>query len=291
MKSNMSKGTIMPVAIGIGLVLFVLVIVFFSKLYYVSPGNVGIMVYKSGQNEKGVSETPLNPGWGFRKLFTEEVVEYPTFLQTAVWTKLDTEGSENDDSITANTKEGLPVNIDISMSYTLESAKIPDLYTKYRSDISNIQATFLRQSVRQAIQDVFGGYTVEDVYGAKKQEIVAKIQGLLVERLTQDGFNFQQFTINEIRLPEQVVASINQKIKAGQEVLTAQQELAKVKIEAEKRIAQATAEAEAIAIQAKAVTQQGGQAYVDLQWINKWNGALPTTQMGGAVTPLVSINK
>ena len=51
-----------------------------------------------------------------------------------------------------------------------------------------------------------------------------------------------------------------------------------VKFEAEQRIAQARGEAEAIKIQAAAITQQGGQDYVNLQWIKAWGD-------GGAQVP------
>ena len=45
------------------------------------------------------------------------------------------EGSKEDESITANTKEGLAVNMDVSISYTLDPNRIPDLYVKYRAEI------------------------------------------------------------------------------------------------------------------------------------------------------------
>ncbi len=127
-----SAGVIATIVI---IVLVIVAIMMWAEVYYVSPGNVGILVLKSGQNEKGVSDKPLSPGWGFRSLFTEDVFEYPTYLQTAIWTKSSQEGSKEDESITANTKEGLAVNMDVSISYTLDPNRIPDLYVKYRAEI------------------------------------------------------------------------------------------------------------------------------------------------------------
>jgi regulator of protease activity HflC (stomatin/prohibitin superfamily) len=294
----MNKAKLAMVIIFAALVIIFIILT--AKVYYINPGNVGVLIFKGGQNTKGVSDTPLTPGWGFRKLFTEEVKEYPTFLQTAIWTKSSIEGSKNDDSITANSTEGVPVNIDVSVSYTLNPAKVPDIYVKYRSAIDGIQNTFLRQSIRQAVQDTFGSYTVEDIYGPKKQEMAVKILSKLTDGVGQDGFNFTQFTINEVRLPANIMASINQKIQAGQDALKAEQTLKRIQIEAEQkiaeakgtseaRIANAKAEAEAIRIQAEAIQSQGGADYVQLKSIEKWNGILPTQMIPGSTVPFINL--
>ena len=56
-----------------------------------------------------------------------------------------------------------------------------------------------------------------------------------------------------------------------------------VKFEKEQRIAQAQGEAEAIRIQAQAITQQGGESYVNLKWVEAWEkggSKVPTTIIG-----------
>lgn len=273
-----------------------------TKLYYVNPGNVGVLIQKGGQSAKGVADTPIQPGYGFRQLFTEDVEEYPTFLQTAIWTKSSAEGNTGDESITANSREGVAVSVDVSLSYTLDAIKVPDIYVKYRSDITGIQNTYLRQSVRQSVQDTFGDYSVEEIYGPKKQEIAGKVLAALVAGVGKDGFNFSQFTINEIRLPDAVMSSINQKIQAGQDALKAEQILKQKTVEAQQKVAEAKgnadarltnakAEAEAIKIQAAAIQSQGGADYVTLQAISKWDGKLPAQFIPGQTVPFLSVIK
>jgi regulator of protease activity HflC (stomatin/prohibitin superfamily) len=294
MKKN-QQGFIGIAASVIGTILLILAFVVIAKSYYIAPGNVGILVYKGGQNAKGVSDKPLTPGWGFRKLFTEDVFEYPTYLQTAIWVKASNEGSNNDDSVTANSKEGVSINIDVSASYTLDANKVPDIYVKYRATIGDIQKTYLRQSVRQSVQDTFGNYSVEEIYGPKKQEIASKILASLTDGVGEDGFNFSQFTINEVRLPENIMGSINEKIKAGQDLkrikIEADQKVAEAKGNAEARLANAKAEAEAIKIQAAAIQSQGGADYVQLKAIEKWNGSLPAQMIPGAAVPFLNLTK
>lgn len=50
--------------------------------------------------------------------------------------------------------------------------------------------------------------------------------------------------------------------------------------------------AAAAAAAAEAINKQGGAEYVQLKWIEKWNGALPTTQLAaGSATPLIHLPK
>lgn len=67
--------------------------------------------------------------------------------------------------------------------------------------------------------------------------------------------------------------------------------LAKIKYLAEQKVATATADATAIAIQAKAVTSQGGKDYVQLKAIEKWDGHLPTQMAPNAAVPFIDLTK
>jgi regulator of protease activity HflC (stomatin/prohibitin superfamily) len=85
--------------------------------------------------------------------------------------------------------------------------------------------------------------------------------------------------IIDFQFSEDFNNAIEQKVKAEQEALTQKNKLEQVKYEAEQRVAQATAEAKAILIQAQAIQSNGGQNYVNLKWIEKWNGAVAQYQL------------
>ena len=76
---------------------------------------------------------------------------------------------------------------------------------------------------------------------------------------------------------------------AEQNALAAKNKLAQVEYEAKQRITQATAEAEAIKIQASAIQSQGGKDYVALKWVEKWDGHQPQIVLGAGSTPLINI--
>ena len=90
-----------------------------------------------------------------------------------------------------------------------------------------------------------------------------------------------------------VMSLINResKVIATQNKLKAEQDLERIKVEANSRIAQAKGEAEAISIQAQAIQSNGGANYVQLQWIEKWDGKLPDTVVGADSKTLMNIGK
>ena len=49
------------------------------------------------------------------------------------------------------------------------------------------------------------------------------------------------------------------------------------------------AEAEAIRIQANAINSQGGEDYVNLKAIEKWDGVLPTQFVPNAAVPFLTL--
>jgi len=90
-----------------------------SSCERIGPGHVGIKINMSG-TYRGVEDVPLVTGWVFYMPGVTQVLDYPTFVHTAVWTKSLDEGNDGvNEEITFNTKEGTNVSGDISLSYSL----------------------------------------------------------------------------------------------------------------------------------------------------------------------------
>ncbi len=273
----------------------VILLFFFDTTIYIPPGHVGVFINKiSGK----VHEEPLHSGYRFKLPFFQQIIEYPFYMQTIILTKSSTEGSPNNDEINVNSIEGQPVSCDVSLSYTLVPEKVPFLYTSFRQNIENISHGFIRQTIRQAMQEVVGKMAIADFLGRYKAEAVSKIEEALQLRLKQYGFNIKQFTLNEIRPPESVIQAIEQKNIMGQDALRAQNELLKVKYEAQQRIEKAKGGAKSILeiaqAQAKAnniLSQSITETLVQYKSIEKWDGNMPTVSTkGGGAVPLININ-
>jgi regulator of protease activity HflC (stomatin/prohibitin superfamily) len=259
----------------------------------VNPGYVGIVIHRAGG---GVDKTPLGPGLHMRNPLATGIEEYPVFMQTLVLAKSATEGSLNNDEINVNSKEGQPISLDVSMSFELDQDKAPGLYTTFRRDIQAIQHGYVKQSIRQALQEVVGNEEIAAVIGPKKAEAVNQTTVLLSQRLAQYGIIVKQFTINELRAPPAVIEAINQKNVMQQQALTAQNELQKNTFQAQGDSIKAAGQAKAILSLAQSQAQANELLsrsvtanLVQYEMAKKWDGKMP--QVSGSAIPMLQLGK
>jgi regulator of protease activity HflC (stomatin/prohibitin superfamily) len=263
-----------------------------STVTYVNPGYVGIVIHRAGG---GVDKTPLGPGLHMRNPLTTGIEEYPVFMQTLVLSN-GGDGSRSNDEINVNSKEGQPVSLDVSMSFELDPDRTPNLYSTFRRDISAIQHGYVKQAIRQALQEVVGNEEIAAVIGPKKAEAVNQTQQLLSQRLSQYGIVVKQFTINELRAPQAVIEAINQKNVMQQQALTAQNELQKNQFQAQGDSIKAAGQAKAILAVAEAQSKANEMLarsvttnLVQYEMAKKWDGKMP--QVSGGAMPLLQLGK
>lgn len=280
---------LLGVAAGIIVLLFLIP----NTVTYVNPGYVGIVIHRAGG---GVDPKPLSAGLHLRNPLTTGIEEYPIFMQTLVLTKAASEGSQNNDEINVNSKEGQPLSLDVSMSFEIDPDKAPYLYTSFRRDIGSIQHTYVKQTIRQALQEVIGNEEIAAVIGPKKAEAVARTQQLIAERLMPYGFIVKQFSMNEFRAPPSVIEAINQKNVMQQQALTAQNELQKNTFQAQGDSIKAAGRAKAILTEAEAqaranelLSRSITGTLVQYEMAKRWNGQMP--QVSGSAMPMIQLAK
>lgn len=257
----------------------------------VGPGNVGIVVSMAGSN-KGVSEIPTTTGWVFYNPMGTTVLEYPTFVQSAVWTKNAQEGHPINEEISFTTGDQMQVYADISLAYQLNPSKVPAFYVKFRSDdLDQFTHGFLRNLARQKFDDVAGKYKIEQVMG-DNGPFLKEVRATLQADLDPIGVELQQFGfIGAPRPPEPVITSINAKVQATQIAIQKENEVRQAQADAAKVVAQAqgyadalikrsTAEAEANKRIAESVTPN----LIEFEKAKRWDGKLPqVTSSGGTL--------
>jgi regulator of protease activity HflC (stomatin/prohibitin superfamily) len=258
---------------------------------YINPGYVGIVIHRAGG---GVDPTPLGPGVHPRIPFATGIEEYPVFLKTLVLTRSGSEASATNDEINVNSVEGQPLSLDVSLSFEIDPAQTPKLYSTFRTDINMITHGFVKQTIRQALQEVIGQEPVADVIGPKKAEATNRTLALIATRLAPYGFQVKQFTINELRAPSTVMDAINTKNVMQQQALTAQNELQKNQFQAQGDSIKAAGRAKAITAEAEAQARANEllarsitPTLVQYELTKKWDGKLP--QVSGGGTPLIQL--
>ncbi|MGI8498816.1 MAG: prohibitin family protein [Gemmatimonadaceae bacterium] len=279
----------------LGIVFGVVLLLYLMRttVVYINPGHVGIIINRTGG---GISAIPLGPGLHLRNPLTTGIMEYPTYMQTLVLTKSATEGSLNNDEINVNSVEGQPLSLDVSMSFELDASKVPLLYTTFRTDVKIIEHSYVKQAIRQALQEIVGNEPIADVIGPKKAEATARVSDLIGSRLAKYGILVKQFTINELRAPAAVIEAINQKNVMQQQSLTAQNEPQKNTYQAQGDSIKAAGRAKAILAEAEAqakanqlLAQSITTTLVQYEMTKKWNGQMP--MVSGSAVPMIQLPK
>ena len=281
----------------VSLIVIVCSMFLFGACSRVPAGHVGVKVYLLGGN-KGVDieEMPVGRYWVG---FNEELYIFPIFQQNYVWTKDSREGSPDDESFTFQTKEGMEVNADIGISYSIDPKMVTKLFQTYRKGVDEITNIYLRNHVRDAINQIASTMPVESVYGEGKAKMLVEVQKLVTDKVSPLGIKIDKiYMIGTFRLPKPVLDALNSKIEATQKAQQLENEIRGKEAEAKKLVAEATGKAEARMKEAKAeadandlITNSITPTLVEYMKVQKWNGVGPTTLLGSGTTPIVNLAK
>lgn len=269
-----------------------LVAVLLGACSKVPAGNVGVIVNLYGA-EKGVSEKEVGVG-RYWLSWNEELYLFPTFTQNDTWRQ----EKDKDESITFQTgKDGMVVNADFGITFRVDPGKVTTLFQTYRRGIGEISDIYLRNLVRDAVNEKAADYSADDAYGRKKNELVDSVEASVRAFVADKGIIVEKvYLIGEMRLPKQVRDAIDEKNKALQTTLQREQEIIKAKAEAEIKIAEARGRAESILLEARAQAEANKLVAASItpelvryRALDKWNGELPRLNGGGAV-PFIDVS-
>lgn len=189
-------------------------------------------------------------------------------------------------------------DFDFDLYFRIDPSKAADLLMKYRGDLSvadkdgaqMIGVNLITRTAREAAYRVAAEIPAAEMH-TKRTEIAAGISKVMQDELDKDAgkgaFTITNVIVRNIVTDPALEEAIKQAGKAQFEISRKQQEIAIAKAEAERKRVEAQGEADAIRIKTQAISAQGGDDYVRLQAISKWDGKLPTTT-GGAV-PFINV--
>ena len=274
----------------------------------VDAGHVGIRVKLAG-SDRGVQDMPVVTGWVFYNPITEQIVIFPTSVQNVVWTANAHEGRPIDESITFSSAEGVNVNADVGLSFHIEPSLAPKLYGRFRqNDMMALADGYVRNTVREAFNDVASKMPVQDIYGAGKSKMLGDVTKECRDVLGKDGFVIDQLTINgALRLPQNVADAINRAMEATQNAIQSENRVRQVRAEADQAITQAhgaaeaarqkaQGDADALLIRARSEAKANeiirlstSPAVLQYRALEHWDGKLPTYNAGGQL-PLLTFD-
>lgn len=254
----------------------------------VSAGYVGIKSTVVGTG-RGMQDAAVGPAWVFYNMFSESVFEYPTFVQTTVWTQNTTEGKPVNEEITFTNKDRMQINADISLAYQLHAEQAAGFYLKFRSDdMEKFTDGIMRNWAREKFDNVAGRYSIDQIMGDNAQ-FLAEVRKDFQEELTPIGVQLIQFGfIGAPRPPQSVIDSINLNVKATQIAQQKQNEVMQATADSQKEVAKAQGDATATLARAEAqakankmLAESLSPTLVQYRMIDRWDGVMPLVQGGG----------
>lgn len=242
---NVSKtGSIKPIIITtiIGLILGVV----FSMIRVVPAGYVGIVDFFGR-----VSPLPLNSGINFVNPLSRVV-------------KMSVRTHENMEIMSVPSKEGLTINLDISILYKLDPQKAVDIYKTVGPNYRDI---VIIPQFRAAARGVTVAHEAKALYTSEREMLAQAIHDSLKDLVVGRGIVLERVLLRSITLPTTLSQAIEQKLKAEQEAERMKFILQKETQEAERKRVEASGIRDAQSIIDQSLTSQ----YLDYLWINTLN--------------------
>lgn len=269
------------------LVTGIISVVLLSLVIMITAQEVGVVV-----TPKGVRSDELHTGW-HTVMPWNDVFRMDKTVWVYTCAQATTEGAKpNADAVWAPTKDGIKMGFDVSVSWRINSDEASWIYSNVSENDGGddgrylwLEENVIRPKLKSALALTVSNFTPIEVYSIKRQEIQDEVITRIRQEIAPFKLILEQVDLREVYYNPEYEAAINNKKLAEQEALrlfevTKQQEELKKQEVIKKDIAILKAEGESKALQIKGQSISNNPRIIDLEWINKWNGQLPTYMLG-----------
>lgn len=255
----------------IGVIVLFLIITLCSSFKTVPTGYVGVKT-QFGK----VQGDMLNEGINFKVPYIEKIV------------LIDCRTKKVEVNNGAASKDLQDVNLKIVVNYSVNKDYANKLYQSVGVDY---EAVVVSPAILESIKSVAAKYTAEELI-TKRQEVSGLMFETLSVRLKDRGFTIVDLSITDLNFSDAYNQAIEQKQVAQQNAQKAQYELEQAKVENERKIENAKAEAEVMKLQNQEITDKTlklKELEIKDALIKKWDGKYPTTMLGDSSSVLFGI--
>lgn len=255
-----------------------------STVGTVSAGERGV------RTRLGAVVGTVNPGLYVKVPFIEKIHRMDVRTRTINYDKNGHEGDALDTSqLSGASKDLQDVWIGVVVNYHLNPERAAEIFSQYKST-ENYEANVIEPIVREVVKTKSAQFTAEELV-TKRAQYGDEVNRELVDRLAQKDAILERFSVTNFEFSASFSAAIEAKVTAVQNAEAQKNKLEQVKYEAQQTIETAKATAEAQRIQAQSLAAQGGEDFVALKAIEKWDGKLPVQMIPGSAVPFVNLTK
>jgi prohibitin 2 len=247
--------------IGVGIILFVIILMASSGTFVVHPGFRGVEIIMGK-----VTPGPKKEGFGFKvPLMTH--VEYVSIRQQTA-----------EDQAECYSADLQQIHIELRVLYRVPESSVVKLYQDYDGEPFE---SLVAPRVHEALKEVAALQSAEQIV-KNREQIKTKALDLarqkltVTDRATQKSSTLiviEDIVIQNIRLTKELEHAIESKMVQEQEAQRSKYVQQRAQIEADTAVIKARGEAESIRIRGEALKEN--PTFVELQVVDKWDGVAP----------------
>lgn len=254
-------------------ILLVALIILFGSFGTIAAGERGI------KTRFGAVVGTVPQGLYFKLPLVEDVTKMDVRTQSFI--------ADKDAPLSAASNDLQDTKLAVVVNYHIDPSTVQDIYQQYGS-AETYYNTIVNPLLAATIKAIASQYTAADQI-QKRSEMSLKTLTALQTAFEGKNVIVEKADITDISFSDSFTKAIEDKVTAVQNAETAKNKLEQVKFEAQQTIETAKATAEAQRISSAALAAQGGADYVNLKWIEKWNGALPQQFIPGQALPFLNL--
>lgn len=183
--------------------------------------------------------------------------------------KFDARTQELKETMTVPSKEGLSIDLELSLLFSLSFENANKIYKTVGEDY--VERIVVPQ-FRSVVRGVTSQYDAKALYTAEREQLSKQIETDLLKLVGPRGINIESSPMRQITLPQGLKASIEEKLKAEQESQRMQFVLQRETQEAERKRIEAKGIADFQEIVSKGISEQ----------LLKWKGIEATEKLAGS---------
>lgn len=250
----------------------------------VTQKDYGLKVSLMGDGKGGIEV--VKPGRYINWPNTDYVL-YPRSIYTTMWTRDAIEGSVGNDEISFNSSDGLSFTADFGASIQVDGDRVAELYQTYRKDLEEIGDIYVRNAIRDTLQEEAAKLDASSILGAGKTTLMNEVNKQVIADMKEKGILVDKvFLIGKMRPPQKVEEAIQNKLAADQDAIAIGTRATAAK---EAAITKAQGEAQALKLVSDELNKN--PQLVLFKIVEKWDGVAPKFLGGDLPMPTVDVTK
>lgn len=240
-KSSEKKKTGLVGSTALAIIIAFVITASFILAERIPTGYEGVVFSMNG----GVQDNTVREGWHIIPP-TEKVKLFTIGNEQLLLTKDEREGSKEDDSFKVSTSDDASIAISFQMSYRFRQDTLVDTYKKFKGmDGEKIVENRVKPVLKSKVSEVTTNYSMMDIYSGNRSEINNKLTDYLGNAFINEyGIEVLDASIIDVHPDKKLKQAIDDRVTALQKKQQAQAEQETIRVEAETKMIQAKNEAD-----------------------------------------------